>query len=69
MMTTVRCQYCEGVIRISESVVVLTDGQVPRTVPGVRDTGPAGECYHSGCYSVVARSAGWSVSHRRRFAK
>ena len=65
MMTTVRCQYCEGAIRVSESMVVLTDGQVPRTVTtSVQDTGAAGECYHPGCYSAVARSAGWSVSHR-----
>jgi len=63
MMTMVRCQYCEGVIKVSEPLVLLTDGQVPRTViAGARDTGPAGECYHLPCYSVVARSAGWSVS-------
>ena len=70
-MTTLRCQHCDGVIRVSEPMIVLTDAQAPRTSrAGVRDTDePAGEYYHPACYSLVARSAGWSVSRRQRFAK
>ena len=70
MMTTVRCQHCEGVIRVSDPMIVLADGQSPRTpTAGVRDAGGSvGECYHPACYSVVARSAGWSVYRRQRFA-
>jgi hypothetical protein len=70
MMTTVRCQHCEGVIRVPEPMIVLTGGQAPRaSTAGERHTGgPVGECYHPACYSVVARSAGWSVSRRQRLA-
>ena len=70
MLTTLRCQHCEGVIRVSEPMIVLTGGQAPRTSRAFeRDTGgPVGECYHPPCYSVVARSAGWSVGRRQRFA-
>jgi hypothetical protein len=70
MTRTVRCQHCEGVIRVSEPMIVLADGQWPRTsTAGVRDAGGSeGECYHPACYSVVARSAGWSVSSRQRLA-
>jgi len=47
---------------------VLADGHSPRTsTAGVRDVGGSvGECYHPACYSVVALSAGWSVSRRQR---
>jgi len=71
MMTTVRCQHCEGTIRVSEPMIVLAGGQAPRTSgAGGPDTGgPMGECYHPACYSVVSRSAGWTVSRRQRFAK
>ena len=71
MMTTVRCQHCEGTIRVSEPMIVLADGQAPRTSgAGGPDTGgPMGECFHPACYSVVSRSAGWTVSRRQRFAK
>jgi hypothetical protein len=70
MTTTVRCQHCEGVIRVAEPMIMLADGQALKTSrAGERDTGGlAGECYHPACYSVVARSSGWSVSRRQRFA-
>src|SRR2546421_12104627 len=31
MTTSVRCQHCEGAIRVSEPMIVLTDGQACRT--------------------------------------
>ena len=46
MMTTVRCQHCEGTIRVSEPMIVLAGGQAPRTSgAGGPDTGGSvGEC-------------------------
>jgi hypothetical protein len=61
VITALRCQHCEGAIGVYEPMMVLTEGEACRTSrDAVRDAGPADECYHLACYTLVARAAGWT---------
>src|SRR2546425_7333613 len=59
-----------GHARCLDLLMVVTDGHARRTSRTAgRDTGPADECYHLACYTVVARCAGsrnWRSSAPRR---
>jgi hypothetical protein len=66
-----RCQYCEGVIRAYETVILIADVAARRTstdaAAGSGD--PAGQCSHGACYTVVAGSSGRRVDRRKRLGR
>ena len=55
MNGTVRCHHCEDVIGVYEPMIALTDGQARNTSRAAEqdDREPAGECYHSACFTRV----------------
>ena len=68
MSTRPRCQYCEGVIRAYETVILIADTAARRTsTDAVTDSGDrVGEGYHGACCTVVAGSRGSRVDARKR---